>query len=281
MPSRIIREGLIDSERINQLSCYAEVFFTRLILKADDYGCYMAHRRLLVASLYPLKTDITTEHLDTCIAECVNAGLISEYEDAGKKYLFIHAFKQRVRLKFKKWPAPPEHIYRDDDERVPDARQTHDRHMTGKPDNKKHSPECPPESRIQNPEYRMKNEEKDNKTCGTSVPPDATLKRDFSTEATRVLDFMNKGLKTSYRLRLNGPGSKLTSNADLIIHRLKDGFTPEDLIAVYRDRAAAWFGDDKMRKYLRPETLFLKSKFEGYFAQIGSRLSNGDLDHAN
>ena len=38
MPNRIIREGHLDSERVDQLSEQAENFYSRLRLVVDDYG---------------------------------------------------------------------------------------------------------------------------------------------------------------------------------------------------------------------------------------------------
>ena len=45
--------------------------------------------------------------------------------------------------------------------------------------------------------------------------------------------------------------------------RLSEGFTVDDFKTVIDKKCAEWIGDDKMEKYLRPETLF-GTKFEGY-----------------
>jgi uncharacterized phage protein (TIGR02220 family) len=45
--------------------------------------------------------------------------------------------------------------------------------------------------------------------------------------------------------------------------RLAEGFTVDDFKAVIDKKCAEWIGDEKMEKYLRPETLF-GPKFEGY-----------------
>lgn len=46
--------------------------------------------------------------------------------------------------------------------------------------------------------------------------------------------------------------------------RIKDGYTKEDIIRVVRVKSAQWKDDKEMNKYLRPQTLFSKSKFEAY-----------------
>ena len=51
----------------------------------------------------------------------------------------------------------------------------------------------------------------------------------------------------------------------LISARVKDGYTLEDIELVVRHQCRMWGCDDKMRKYLRPETLF-GNKFESYLS---------------
>ncbi len=47
MPNRILREGILTSERVNLLSWEAEVFYRRLMSVVDDYGRFHAHPALL------------------------------------------------------------------------------------------------------------------------------------------------------------------------------------------------------------------------------------------
>ena len=57
-----------------------------------------------------------------------------------------------------------------------------------------------------------------------------------------------------------------TKSTQKLIHaREKDGYTWEDVEAVIRHQCGLWGKDEKMRKYLRPETLF-GSKFESYLS---------------
>lgn len=110
MPNRIIREGWIDSERIDALSVTAERFFLRLCLKADDFGRYSANVKLLRSSLYPLKDDVRDTDISRDLAACERAGLVRCYEGSGKRYLVIPEFRQRTRASESKWPAPPEQM---------------------------------------------------------------------------------------------------------------------------------------------------------------------------
>jgi hypothetical protein len=112
MPTRLFREGFIDSEQVDQLTTTGEIFFVRLILKADDYGRYHAHQGLLRAALYPLKLNTIREaDITRWIAECEKAGLIALYGGTdGRRYLVILKFNQRVRAKKAKFPDPPPEV---------------------------------------------------------------------------------------------------------------------------------------------------------------------------
>ena len=67
----------------------------------------------------------------------------------------------------------------------------------------------------------------------------------------------------------------------LISARLKEGYSVDDLKLVVSYKCDEWMGTD-MQKYLRPETLFRPSKFEGYLnaatsgAPARKRASNAD-----
>lgn len=104
MPNRIIREGWLESGRIDSLDAPAERFFLRLCLKADDFGRFHAAPQLLKSLLFPLKEDIRNTDMSRCLAACEKAGLFHCYEVAGKRYLEINNFDQRLRAKVSKFP---------------------------------------------------------------------------------------------------------------------------------------------------------------------------------
>jgi hypothetical protein len=105
MPNRILRDWT-DSERVNALSAPAERFFVRLIMKADDYGCFHGNPVLLKSYLFPLK-DIRVADVTRWIDECKKSGLIVEYEVNGKRYLAIINHGQRMRNSRRLFPEPP------------------------------------------------------------------------------------------------------------------------------------------------------------------------------
>ncbi len=106
MPNRVLRDWTA-SDRIDRLSMEAEVFFTRLIMKADDFGLYYGNPKLLNSALFPLK-DFENSKVSKWLAECVNSGIVRKYSVDGKDYIQIPGFDQRLRIMKSKFPAPPE-----------------------------------------------------------------------------------------------------------------------------------------------------------------------------
>jgi len=106
MANRILRDWT-QSENIDLLSDKAEVFFTRLIMKADDYGCYYGNPKLLKYHLYPLK-NVSEATISNLIKECVKANLIVFYSVENKDYIKIINFGQRLRTMNSKFPQPAE-----------------------------------------------------------------------------------------------------------------------------------------------------------------------------
>lgn len=107
MPNRVLREGILTSERVNLLSLDGEVFYRRLMSVVDDFGRYTAHPALLRAHLYPLRLDRVREaSMERLLTECEKVRLVRLYVVASKPYLEVLDFGQHVRAKHSKWPAP-------------------------------------------------------------------------------------------------------------------------------------------------------------------------------
>jgi hypothetical protein len=104
MPNRILRDWT-QSEKMASLSDKAERFFTRLIMKADDFGCYYGNVQLLKSALYPLN-EITIDDFKTCMSECEKVDLIICYVIDYKQYVKINDFRQRLRKMNSRFPLP-------------------------------------------------------------------------------------------------------------------------------------------------------------------------------
>lgn len=105
MANRVLRDWTT-SDAMDKLSAGAEVFFTRLIMKADDFGSYYANNRLLKSGLFPLKDGISEGTIKAWVDECVSVGLLFKYTVKGKEFLRIHNFNQRLRNMRNAFPHP-------------------------------------------------------------------------------------------------------------------------------------------------------------------------------
>lgn len=106
MPNRIIREGILSSDRVDQLDPPAEVFYRRLMSKVDDHGLYDARPAILRTSLYPLRVDRVREaDIARWIAACEKAGLIALYQHDAKPYLQMLDTRWQARSEAK-YPLP-------------------------------------------------------------------------------------------------------------------------------------------------------------------------------
>lgn len=72
-----------------------------------------------------------------------------------------------------------------------------------------------------------------------------------------VIDYLNQKAGTKYR-------STTAATKRLVGARIKEGFTVDDCKKVIDNKVADWLSDEKMKNYLRPNTLFQASKFESY-----------------
>ena len=104
MANRILRDWTT-SERIDNLSFEAEVFFTRLIMKADDHGCFHANPKLLKAAIFPLK-EVSTGMISIYLKELIQNEIVTIYKVEGREYLQIINFGQRLRTMSSKFPLP-------------------------------------------------------------------------------------------------------------------------------------------------------------------------------
>lgn len=108
MPNRVVRESILESEKVNSLTWAPEVFYRRLMSIVDDFGRYEDNPKLLRAKLYPVLLDrVSLPDVEKWMRECVEAGLVRLYEVTGKKYLQVEEFNQTVRIKKPKYPPPP------------------------------------------------------------------------------------------------------------------------------------------------------------------------------
>lgn len=74
-----------------------------------------------------------------------------------------------------------------------------------------------------------------------------------------IICYLNSLTNSNYKVHTK-------SIKELIDNHIKEGFTKDDFITVINKKYKDWFKDEKMKQYLRPETLF-GDKFESYLNQ--------------
>ncbi len=77
-----------------------------------------------------------------------------------------------------------------------------------------------------------------------------------------VIRYLNEKTGRKYK-----PSTESTKR--LINGRFREGFTVEDFKKVIDNKSKEWLGHPKMDRFLRPETLFAPSHFEGYLNESG------------
>ena len=103
MPTRVIRDGIISSERVKSLSERAELFYRKLQSVVDDYGRFFSNPISILGACYPMRPEVCESDVKQFLSDCVAAKLVVIY--GGGKYLQILDFKQQVRSR-SKFPEP-------------------------------------------------------------------------------------------------------------------------------------------------------------------------------
>ena len=106
MPNRMIKESICTSEQIDALTPFEETTFYRLMVNADDYGCFDGREKVLAARLYPLK-EINPADMRAAVDRLEDVGLIARYTVEGREYLHFPTWFNHQRLRQTKHKFPP------------------------------------------------------------------------------------------------------------------------------------------------------------------------------
>lgn len=104
---------------------------------------------------------------------------------------------------------------------------------------------------------------------GTDIDIEEDKERDIDKDIYKyIVEYLNQKAGTNYKAS--------TKKTQTTIHaRVTEGFTLDDFKTVIDKKCAEWLGDEKMERYLRPETLF-GTKFEGYLnAKVTKKVNTG------
>ncbi|HHX19611.1 MAG TPA: hypothetical protein GX728_04155 [Clostridiaceae bacterium] len=106
MPNRILKETICVSKDIASLSWFEEVFFYRLIVTVDDFGCYYASPPILKGKMFP-RDSVTDAQIDKAMNTLSSLGIVRTYTVEDESYLEIVTWDkhQSRRAKNRKYPS--------------------------------------------------------------------------------------------------------------------------------------------------------------------------------
>jgi hypothetical protein len=108
MPNRVIREGILESERYWSVSIEARQMFMHMMLLADDFGCIKASSMFLRRRCF--NDGPTHEKVSKLLNELQDVDLLRLYDHERTCYAFIPRFQQRLQRNTLRHPEPPESL---------------------------------------------------------------------------------------------------------------------------------------------------------------------------
>lgn len=106
MPTRYLKPGIRDSERLEAVSPLAECLFYRLLVTVDDFGRYDARPAMLKSACFPVRESMTAAHCAELLDELAAADLVALYSVDGKPCLQLQRWDSQPRAKVSKYPGP-------------------------------------------------------------------------------------------------------------------------------------------------------------------------------
>lgn len=92
-------------------------------------------------------------------------------------------------------------------------------------------------------------------------------------DIVEIVDYLNEQLGTKYKATTKATKSHINA-------RLTEGNSVEDFKKVIDTKKAQWFGNEKMERFLRPETLF-GTKFENYLNESNMEKPKSEVGEFN
>lgn len=112
MPTRMIRETILDSNKYALLSTESKLFYIHLLLLADDFACISVSETFLRRRAF--HDAPSGQKIAALLTELTDADMVRCYEVDRACFAFIPKFRQRLQRNTLKHPKPPESLYQDD-----------------------------------------------------------------------------------------------------------------------------------------------------------------------
>jgi len=105
MPVRLIRDQIKTSKKVNTMDPLDRWLFLCLLVTADDYGRFYADPVIVTGNCLPFD-GVKPDECELMLQKLQEHHLIDLYTDGERDYLQIIDFKQRLRARKSKYPAP-------------------------------------------------------------------------------------------------------------------------------------------------------------------------------
>lgn len=106
MGNRMLRDSLLESEKISNLSDFDFRLWVVLILLADDYGVTDARPEIIKGRGYPLRSRVTVKDISDSLQRLAAVGCVSLYTVGGKPYAQFPKWGEHQRLRNSKHKYP-------------------------------------------------------------------------------------------------------------------------------------------------------------------------------
>lgn len=111
MASRVIREGLVTSDKVAAMAPDAQDRFPRYWLAADDFGCFLVQLEVIKGRLYPRRPDMTADRVAADLKEFERVGSLLTWRVGNKIYGWFTGWWESNRkprgTSKRKTPKPP------------------------------------------------------------------------------------------------------------------------------------------------------------------------------
>lgn len=254
MPQRFLRPGIRTSPRWNAVSHRAARLYISILTLVDDYGRYDGRVSVLWAETFAVWNEQNPQEsavnpLETA-ADCTQlaaAGLVGFYEVSGRQYLQVIQWQETPRGK-SKWPDPPQ----DFDNNPPPVDSKPPRNPADS------SGILPPSSSSSSSSSPSSSSPPSPPPCVELPAPRRPAKEDKYHKDSRVaLLWLNDKSGRAFR--------ETSTNLIRISARLNEPDITLDGVKQMIERMVAKWKGTEQEEYLRPETLFGKEKFGGYY----------------
>lgn len=106
MPNRVIREGFLDSPRVDALDWFAECVYHRLLLAVDDAGRLDGRSSVLKSRLFPLKDRLRASDVERGVNQLEEHGLVVRWEVGDQVVIQVTRWRRCGNAQYSKYPDP-------------------------------------------------------------------------------------------------------------------------------------------------------------------------------